>query len=65
MSKRTMECMLTCLLSGSQSISCLFVFLYQMTYLHLAVEGGYMNTVTYLVDKGANINIKNDHGVSV
>ena len=24
-----------------------------------------MNTVTYLVDKRANINIKNDHGVSV
>ena len=36
-----------------------------MTYLHFAVEGGDMNTVKYLVDKGADINIKDDHGVSV
>jgi len=36
-----------------------------MTYLHLAVEGGHMNTVKYLVNKGADINIKDDHGVIV
>jgi len=36
-----------------------------MTYLHLAVKGGHMKTVKYLVEKEADINIKDDHGVSV
>jgi len=36
-----------------------------MTHLHLAVEEGHMNTVKHLVDKGADINTKDDHGVSV
>ena len=36
-----------------------------MTHLHLAVEGNHMNTVKYLIDKGADINIKDDSGVSV
>ena len=55
-------------LPGCQSISCFllyFVSVYQMTYLHVAVEGGHMNTVKHLVDKGADINTKDDHGVSV
>ena len=39
--------------------------IHQMTYLHLAVEVGHMKTVKYLVDKGADINIKDDLGVSV
>ena len=42
-----------------------FFSLQQMTDLHLEVKGGHMNTVKYLVDKGASINIKDDHGVSV
>ena len=36
-----------------------------MTHLHLEVEKGHMNTVKYLVNKGADINTKDDHGVSV
>ena len=36
-----------------------------MTHLHLAVEGNHMKTVKYLIDKGADINIKDDSGVSV
>ena len=36
-----------------------------MTYLDVAIEGGHMNTVKHLVDKGADINTKDDHGVSV
>jgi len=36
-----------------------------MTYLHLAFEGGHMNTVKYLIDKGADINTKGNFGVSV
>ena len=42
-----------------------FISLHQTTYLHLAFEGGHMNTVKYLVDKGADINTKDDHGVCV
>ena len=36
-----------------------------MTHLHLAVEGNHRKTVEYLIDKGADINIKDDSGVSV
>ena len=36
-----------------------------MTHLHLAVEGNHRKTVKYLIDKGADINIKDDSGVSV
>ena len=42
-----------------------FVSLHQMTYLHLAFEGGHMNTVKYLVDKRADINTKYHRGVCV
>ena len=42
-----------------------FFSLHQMTCLHLAFEGGHMNTVKYLVDKGADINTKDDRGVRV
>ena len=33
---------------------------HQYTPLHLAAEGGHVDTVRYLVDKGADLNIKND-----
>jgi len=42
-----------------------FFPLNQMTCLHVAVEGGHMNTLRYLVDQGADINTKDNRGVSV
>ena len=38
-------------------------FFYQLTPLHVAAEGGRVDTVCYLVDKGAVINIKDHHWV--
>ena len=35
-----------------------------MTPLHLAARGGYVDTVRYLVDKGADTNIADRWGVS-
>ena len=37
---------------------------HQMTSLHFAALGGHVDTVRYLVDKGADTNIKDGHGVS-
>ena len=37
---------------------------HQMTPLHLAAHGGNVDTVKYLVDKGADTNIKDRWGVS-
>lgn len=34
-----------------------------MTRLHLAVEKGDMNTVKYLVDRGDDVNIRDNNGV--
>ena len=36
----------------------------QSTPLHLAAKEGSYNVVRYLVDKGADVNIKNQFGVS-
>ena len=37
---------------------------YQMTSLHLAAHEGHVDIVRYLVDKGADANIKDNRGVS-
>jgi len=52
---------------GFSYINCrLFVIsFYQMTLLHVAAEGGKLNIVEYLVGKWANVNTKNQFGVSV
>ena len=39
-------------------------FLHQMTPLHAAAEKGRFNVIKPLVDKGANINIKDNDGVN-
>ena len=38
--------------------------LFQQTALHLASKGGHGLTVQFLVDNGADVNIKDDCGVS-
>ena len=42
-----------------------FVSMYQRTPLHTAAGMGYMYTVEQLVEKGADISIKDNKGVSV
>ena len=38
---------------------------YQMSPLHWAADGGQLNTMKFLVEKGANLNSKDDeYGVS-
>ena len=54
-----------CILANFLLPFIVFFPLHQMTCLHVAVEGGHMNTVKYLVDQGVDINTKDDHGVSV
>ena len=39
--------------------------LIQRTPLHIAAGGGYINTTEHLVKEGADINIKDNSGVSV
>lgn len=39
--------------------------LYQRTPLHMAAEGGHKNVVDYLVDKGADVSLKDNAGVSI
>ena len=41
----------------------LFFPLHQVTALHLAAEEGHKHTVQYLVEKEADINIRDDNGV--
>ena len=41
-----------------------FFTFYQKTALHWAAEGGHKDTVEYLVDKGASVDIKDHNGVS-
>ena len=42
-----------------------FAFLYQQTPLHIAARQGYVKTVECLVEKGADISIKDNNGVSI
>ena len=44
--------------------TCFFISPHQKTPLHLAAEGGHMDTVTCLVEKGANTNIKDKNEAS-
>ena len=37
---------------------------HQMTPLHWAADGGRVDTVKYLIEKGAEVNSKDDDGVS-
>ena len=49
--------------SGSCS-TCFMNSSCQVTPLHVAAHGGHVDTVGYLVDKGANTNIQAKNGVS-
>ena len=54
--------------SVTQSISGSFMYfisLNQMTPLHVAVERARTEIVKYLVDRGADITIKDDNGVNI
>ena len=42
----------------------LLPFLFQRTPLHVAAEGARVKVVEYLVDQGADINIKDNDGVN-
>ena len=44
---------------------CCFISLHQMTPLHIAVEGAHTEIVKYLVDREADINIKDYNGVNI
>ena len=44
--------------------TCFFISPHQKTALHLAAEGGHVDTVTCLVEKGANTNIKDKNEAS-
>ena len=44
---------------------CFFLCTYQKTPLHTAAGAGYIHTVKHLVKKGADINIKDNRGVSI
>ena len=41
-----------------------FVSPHQGTPLHWAARGGYVDTVTFFLEQGAYVNIKNEYGVS-
>ena len=48
------------------TVICLnFSSLYQRTPLHMAVEGGHVEIIKYLVQKGAQVNIQDEAGVSI
>ena len=42
----------------------IFISLHQRTPLHVAAYRGNVETVAFLVDKGADMSIKNENGVS-
>ena len=41
-----------------------FLLLHQWTPLHMAAQNGNVDVVRFLVDKGANVNLKGYYGVS-
>ena len=52
-------------LPESQLASGIFIYLYQMTPLHLAAERGHYKTaVVSLVDNGANVDMRDDNEVN-
>ena len=59
-----------CFISDCQHIESYFVStvslsLHQSTPLHVAARRGHANIVKCLIDEGADINIKDDDGVSI
>ena len=42
---------------------CYFLFLCQLTPLHMAAEGGYMKIVEYLFENGADVKTTDNTGV--
>jgi len=54
--------MCRCVLIGT--FKTIILSLHQATPLHVAAESGNVDTVSYLGDKGADINIKDGDGVS-
>ena len=52
------------LASAKSSLLLQSVFLHQMTPLHVAAETGHCKILRYLIDKGGDINIKDEDGVS-
>ena len=55
-------CMYRCVVIGTSKT--IILSLHQATPLHVAAESGNVDTVSYLGDKGADINIKDGDGVS-
>ena len=49
---------------GGSCSTWFFISPYQLTPLHVAARAGHMDTVRCLVDKGADVNIQNNKGVS-
>ena len=63
-----MELFCNFIFSVSQSFFSLglwFLSIHQMTPLHVAAKSDRYKTVEYLVDEGANINTKDNNGVSI
>ena len=52
-------------LLGSQLLTFVISSLYQMTPLHIAAERGFVKIVDYLVRRGADIDIKDEDGVTI
>ena len=58
-------CWTTIILSKSATLLLLFLFLHQMTPLHVAAEKGRFKVVECLVKEGADINTKDNAGVGI
>ena len=50
---------------GSQLLTFVVSSLYQMTPLHIAAERGFVKIVDYLIDKGADVDIRDKNGVII
>ena len=46
-------------------VTTFITFLYQLTPLHMAAKGDLGSTVSFLMEKGADINIQDKTGVSI